>query len=374
MNLLIKEIKKLLLLFRADPKSIGAGIIPPTVILLAFFFTVGNFSSINISIFNYDDGIYGNMLQNAVLEEKSPLGNQSYFVDINTDLQSAQEMFENNQLYAYLVIPKDFSAQLESGQTPAVDFHFNNYNTDIAKNLRLYLSEGILSFYRATDSNIDIRVTEQQNVPQQLPWFEIIASAVFMLSFLLGVVINTLYLLSMEKRNGTLLFYQLSPINILPTIAARSIIALLSGSITAAINAIVIYLLTGNNYFPYIVKMLPTLMLIGLIYVFLSIILGLYIDSFAGSILLGLIGTCILWFLSGATFSIKNNTGALCTVAQCIPNTYVLSDIRGIIFSMDRSIGSISYSNGQLILLVYFIVTLLLTCFVAYKKLVRCHR
>lgn len=374
MNLLIKEIKKLLLLFRADPKSIGAGIIPPTVILLAFFFTVGNFSSINISIFNYDDGIYGNMLQNAVLEEKSPLGNQSYFVDINTDLQSAQEMFENNQLYAYLVIPKDFSAQLESGQTPAVDFHFNNYNTDIAKNLRLYLSEGILSFYRATDSNIDIRVTEQQNVPQQLPWFEIIASAVFMLSFLLGVVINTLYLLSMEKRNGTLLFYQLSPINILPTIAARSIIALLSGSITAAINAIVIYLLTGNNYFPYIVKMLPTLMLIGLIYVFLSIILGLYIDSFAGSILLGLIGTCILWFLSGATFSIKNNTGALCTVAQFIPNTYVLSDIRGIIFSMDRSIGSISYSNGQLILLVYFIVTLLLTCLVTYKKLVHCHR
>lgn len=374
MHLFIKELKKLLRLFRSDPKSIGAGIVPPTVILLAFFFTVGNFSSIHISVFNYDTGNYGQILEESILTEKSPLGNKAYFENVDTDLESAQELFEKNQLYAYLIIPEDFSKQLENGQTPKIDFYFNNYNTDIAKNLRLYLNEGILSFYRTTDPSLQINVTEQQNVPKQLPWFEIIASGVFMLSFLLGVVINTLYLLSLEKRNGTLLFYQLAPINILPSIAARAIIALLSGTIAATVNGIFIYLLTGNNYLPYVFRMLPALLVIGLIYIFISIIIGLYIDSFAGSIIFGLLGTCILWFLSGATFSIKNNTGALCAVSRCIPNTYVLSDIRGIIFSMDRSIGSVTYNNGWLILIAYLCITFILTCIVCYRKLICNHQ
>lgn len=374
MHLFIKELKKLLRLFRSDPKSIGAGIVPPTVILLAFFFTVGNFSSIRISVFNYDTGNYGQILEKSILAEKSPLGNKTYFENIDTDLKSAQELFKKNQLYAYLIIPEDFSKQLENGQTPKISFHFNNYNTDIAKNLRLYLNEGILSFYRTTDSSLQINVTEQQNVPKQLPWFEIIASGVFMLSFLLGVVINTLYLLSLEKRNGTLLFYQLAPINILPSIAARTIVGLLSGTITATVNGIFIYMLTENNYLPYVIRMLPAMLVIGLIYIFISIIIGLYIDSFAGSIIFGLLGTCILWFLSGATFSIKNNTGALCTVSRCIPNTYVLSDIRGIIFSMDRSIGSVTYQNGGLILITYLVVAFILTCIVCYRKLICNHK
>lgn len=374
MHLFIKELKKLWRLFRTDPKSIGAGIVPPTVVLIAFFFTVGNFSSIRISVFNYDTGNHGQILEESILNEKSPLGNQAYFENVDTDITSARKMFEKNQLYAYIIIPEDFSKQLENGQTPEINFHFNNYNTDISKNLRLYLSEGILSFYRTTDPSLQISVTELQNVPKQMPWFEIIASGVFMLAFLLGVVINTLYLLSLEKRNGTLLFYQLAPVNILPSIAARAVIALMSGTTAAAVNGIFIYLLTGNNYLPFVMRMLPALLLIGLIYIFTSIIIGLYIDSFAGSILFGLLGTCILWFLSGATFSIKNNTGALCAVSRCIPNTYVLSDIRGILFSIDRSIRSVSYRSGWLILIGYLCIIFALTCIVCYRKLICNHQ
>lgn len=267
MHLFIKELKKLWRLFRTDPKSIGAGIVPPTVVLIAFFFTVGYFSSIRISVFNYDTGNHGQILEESILNEKSPLGNQAYFENVDTDITSARKMFEKNQLYAYIIIPEDFSKQLENGQTPEINFHFNNYNTDISKNLRLYLSEGILSFYRTTDPSLQISVTELQNVPKQLPWFEIIASGVFMLAFLLGVVINTLYLLSLEKRNGTLLFYQLAPVNILPSIAARAVIALMSGTIAAAVNGIFIYLLTGNclelvffGFFPvqlFLLKIIP---------------------------------------------------------------------------------------------------------------------
>ena len=374
MRIFIAELKKLLLLFRSDPKSVGAGIIPPTVVLIAFFITVGSFSSINISILNYDEGSYGAVLVESILAEKSPLGDQAYFKALVLDEEETQKKFEAEELYAYVVIPQNFSQVLANGGTPEVEYHFNNYNTDIAKNLRLYLAEGVLRFYLETDPNLQMEVVEEMNVPKQLPWFDIIASSVFMLAFLLGVVVNTLYLLSMEKRNGTMQSYQLAPNNVLPSIGARAVVSLLAGTVTATINGIFIYLLTGNNYFPYVLQLLPALLIIGLTYIFIAIVIGLYVDSFAGSIISALLGTVLLWFLSGATFSIKNNTGILRTVGEFIPNTYALSHIRGVLFSMDPSIGSVSYSTGWLIMTAYLIASFVLVCVVFYRKMVRCHK
>ena len=374
MRIFIAELKKLLLLFRSDPKSVGAGIIPPTVVLIAFFITVGSFSSINISILNYDEGSYGAVLEESILAEKSPLGDQAYFKALVLDEEETQKKFEAEELYAYVVIPQNFSQVLANGGTPEVEYHFNNYNTDIAKNLRLYLAEGVLRFYLETDPNLQMEVVEEMNVPKQLPWFDIIASSVFMLAFLLGVVVNTLYLLSMEKRNGTMQSYQLAPNNVLPSIGARAVVSLLAGTVTATINGIFIYLLTGNNYFPYVLQLLPALLIIGLTYIFIAIVIGLYVDSFAGSIISALLGTVLLWFLSGATFSIKNNTGILRTVGEFIPNTYALSHIRGVLFSMDPSIGSVSYSTGWLIMTAYLIASFVLVCVVFYRKMVRCHK
>lgn len=374
MRVFIAELKKLLSLFKSDPKSIGAGIIPPTIILLAFFITVGNFSSINIAILNHDTGNYGAILEEAILSEKSPLGDQAYFKAIDLNEEEARNKFEDEELYAYVVIPQNFSEVLTNGDTPEVEYYINNYNTDIAKNLRLYFAEGVLRFYLETDPNLQMEVVEEMNVPKQLPWFDIIASSVFMLAFLLGVVVNTLYLFSMEKRNGTMQFYQLAPNNILPSITARAVVALLSGAITATINGAFIYFLTGNNYFPYVLQLFPALLVVGLTYIFIAIIIGLCVDSFAGSIISALLGTILLWFLSGATFSIKNNTGILRTVGEFIPNTYALSHIRGVLFSMDPSIGSVSYSTGWFIMAAYLIASLAFVCIVFYRKMVRCHK
>ena len=347
---------------------------PPTIILLAFFITVGNFSSIEISIINNDIGAYGEILEESILSEKSPLGDKAYFEEVELSLEEAEEKFSTEELYAYIVIPEDFSQVLQNGGTPDVEYYFNNYNTDVAKNLRLYLSEGVLKFYKTTDDGIKIEVAEAMNVDKQLPWFDIIASGVFMLSFLLGVVINTLYLLSMERRNGTIQNYQLAPNNVFPSIAARAVVALLSGTIASTVNGVIIYFLTGKNYLPYVLEILPALIIVGLTYICFAIVIGLYVDSFAGSIVTSLIGTALIWFLSGATFSIKNNTGILRAVCEWIPNTYALSHIRGTIFGMDPSIGSISYAAGWGIMSIYLMAALSLAFYAYYRKLVRCYK
>ncbi len=370
MKMIIAELKKLLHLFRADPKSLGAGILPPTVVLLAFFITVGSFSSIDISIVNNDSGPYGAVLEQSLLSEKSPLGNQPYFENEELSLEETKTKFEDETLYAYVVIPEDFSKKFGEGKMPEIQYCFNNYNTDIAKNLRLYFAEGLLHFYKVTDSSVQIQVDEKMNAPKQIPWFDIIASSVFMLAFLLGVVTNTLYLLSMEKQHGTLLLYQLAPNNILPGIVSRILVALLTGCIAAAVSALFIYLLTGISYLPYVWGILPALLLMGTLYSLLAMVVGLYVDSFAGSIVFSLLCTLVFWFLSGATFSIQNNTGILQTIGEFIPNTYALSHIRGIIFSMDPSIGSVSYSAGWIIMIAYTIAAFVLVWIVYKRKLV----
>ena len=51
MRVFAAELKKLLILFKADPKSLVAGIIAPTIILIVFAFTFGDFTSLNSSIY-----------------------------------------------------------------------------------------------------------------------------------------------------------------------------------------------------------------------------------------------------------------------------------------------------------------------------------
>lgn len=244
MRVFLAELKKLFILFRSDLKALGAGIIPPTVILIAFAVTVGNFSSIDIAYINTDAATYGSTLENSIFSQLSPLGPKEYFNETSTNYEEAMQLYNDGEITAIVIVPENFSEQLAAGETPAIQFHFNNYNTDIAKNMRLYLNEGILDFYKVIDSNMQIQIIEQENVSFQLPWFYIVASAVFLLAFLLGAVVNVLYLLSMERQNGTQYEYHLAPNNILPSLAARVVIALLESVITAAVSGLFIYWLT----------------------------------------------------------------------------------------------------------------------------------
>lgn len=199
MRVFAAELKKLLILFKADPKSLVAGIIAPTIILIVFAFTFGDFTSLKLAYVNEDTGVYGEELETAVFTQISPLGDRPYFEETETDYETAMELYQQGKINGVIIVPETFSADLEDGKNANIDYIFNNYNTDMAKNLRLYLKEGILDFYHSTDSNLQIEVEEVLNVETQLHWFNIIAIAVFLLAFLLGSMFNMLYLILQGK-------------------------------------------------------------------------------------------------------------------------------------------------------------------------------
>ena len=229
-----------------------------------------------------------------------------------------------------------------------------------------------MDFYRSTDSNLQIEVEEVLNVETQLHWFNIIAIAVFLLAFLLGSMFNMLYLFYKEKVDDTLYEYKLSPNSIWSSLFARVVVALLAGTITASINAVLVYFITGINLAAFLPGMILPLLILGMTYVFFAEIIALLANSFSGAAVFTMATTVVLWFLSGATASIKYSTGILRSIALVIPNTYGLSQIRGVVFSMDPSVGGIlGTKEGWLIMLAYMLVAMALAFYVYRKKLAR---
>lgn len=372
MRVFAAELKKLLILFRADPKSLAAGVIAPTIILIIFALTFGDFNPLKLAWVNEDSGPYGAMLEEAVFSQISPLGDRPYFEELAAGYEQAMKLYNQGKVNGVIVVGEDFSSALSGGGSASIDYIFNNYNTDMAKNLRLYLDEGILAFYRAADPGVRIEVEERLNVETQLPWFDIIAVAVFLLAFLLGSMFNMLYLFYKEKVDETLCEYRLSPNGIWASLLARVLVALLAGTITALVNAALAYVISGVNIAAFLPGIIPPLLVLGVTYVFFAEIAALLSDSFSGAAVFTMASTVVLWFLSGATASIKYSTGILRAIALAIPNTYGLSRIRGEIFAMDPSVGGILGAEaGWLIMAAYALAAALIAFRVYRKKLAR---
>lgn len=368
MNLFIQELKKLLTLTKADPKSLAAGIIAPTVILIIFALTFGNFVALKLAVVNDDAGELGAAFQETVFSQTSPLSGEPYFEAIETDTDSAQELYEQGKVNGILMIPEDFSEQLASQEPAQILYTFDNYNTDMAKNLRLYLDEGIFAFYQEHMPGMKIEVQRAYAVGAQLDWFAIIAVGVFMLAFLMGSMFNFLYLLNKERVHATLSEYRLAPASLLPTFAARVIVALLAGAIGAVVNALLVWLLTGVNLACGLMATLPVLLVLGVAFVSFSAIVSLTVRKFSGAAMLSMVTAVVAWFLSGATTSVKYATGTLLDVALALPSSYGLSQIRAAVFGVDQSVGGLlAIDKGWLVMSAYAIV-LVIAAWVVYRK------
>lgn len=370
MSLFIQELKKLLVLTKADPKSLAAGIIAPTIILVIFALTFGNFVALKLAVVDDDAGDLGTAFQEAVFSQTSPLSGEPYFEAIEADADEAARLYEQGRVNGILTIPEDFSERLTSGASAQIIYAFDNYNTDMAKNLRLYLDEGIFAFYQSHMPGMEIEVQREYAVGAQLDWFAIIAVGVFMLAFLMGSMFNFLYLLNKERVYATLSEYRLAPVSLLPTFAARIVVALLAGALGAGVNALLILLLTGVNLANCLLAILPVLLVLGVAFISFAAIVSLTVRKFSGAAMLSMVTAVVAWFLSGATTSVKYATGVLLDVALALPSSYGLSQIRAAVFSVDQSVGGLlAAGKGWLVMGTYAIVLATVAWFVYRKRL-----
>lgn len=329
MNFFLIELKKLWQLFRFDPKAILAGVIAPTAIIFVFALTIGNILPNPISVVNYDEGALGSQLKKELLSQISPAGKSPYFNNKNLDEQTAMKEYQKGKLLAVIVIPQDFTSRFENKEQPEIKFYLNNYSTDIAKNLRLYVQEGMLSFYQKYGPAKSMQIEQVFTAKEQVDWIKIIAIAVVLMAAVLGGMFSILYYFFKEKKYGTLIEYQLAPSSSISSLFARTLYAFAMSLVAAGINCTLVYLITGLNLFADFGNILLPLMLTSLFYILVAVVLAIMLSNFEGAAVISMVSVVVLWFLSGGLVSTENTTGIVKTVSYFIPNTYALSIMRG---------------------------------------------
>ncbi|MDA3809338.1 MAG: ABC transporter permease [Spirochaetaceae bacterium] len=327
------EFKKNLLLFKADPKPLAAGIIAPSIIIIAFTLLFGGIAPFPLGIINYDKGPEGEKLIECFDKPINPLGGKNYFSLSFINEEKAEELLLNEKITGYLVIPEDFSRKLAEGNYPDVNYRFNNYNSDFGKNMRLYLEEVILEFHQLYLSNWQITMEEKYSSGIMVEWVDIIASGSILLAALIGGMFCYLYFFFKEKEGRTILFYKLTPLSSFRAFSARYILSLFMGIFCGTINMILANIMTGRNYFEFYPVFLIVFIFSVSAYIGLSSIISMMIKGFFGAAMGTMFSAILVWFISGGMTEFspirKSVTGIISAV---FPNEFALRIIRGRIF------------------------------------------
>lgn len=356
MNLFYQELKKLFRIFINDLKPIAAGLIAPSAVLIIFCLIFGNFSSLPIKILNNDSGDFGEKLRNEITAQISPLGNKPYFEDIKEQ--------NNRTPVATITIPSDFSETIIKEDYPVINIDINNFSSDFAKNIRLYLQEGIVSFYSKYYSEWDIEIIEEVPENGQVEWVEIIASGSILLASILGGMFLYLYLFFKEKNYGTILLYSISPQAPLQSFFARILLCWGFAIINIIVNIALAFVLTGRNFFTISHIIFPVLSLVSLFFIFLSSIVSTYLENFITAAMVTMFGCVLIWFTSGGiSNSPIDNTTVTGVISLVFPNRYALELIRTRAF----------YLSSENMLKNYLILIgmVLIMAFVSYLALYR---
>jgi ABC-2 type transport system permease protein len=331
------ELKKYFLLLLADPKPLAAGIIAPSLILVAFSLIFGGFAALPLGYVNLDGGGYGSDLRLAIEGQINPLGGAPYLALKEFDLTGAERAYSRDRLLGYLVIPEDFTSRFQRGDNPSVRFVLNNYSSDFAKNLRLYLTEGVLAFQLEHSDNIDLRIDEIVPGGKSVEWVNIIATGSLLLASLVGSMFCYLYLFFKDRTTGMLLLYRTSRFGPGSAFVARCVVAVVVGLLCALLNMVLALVLTGANFFLSLPVVLSLLLPSMLAYIGLSAICSLFIREFYGAAMGSMFASIVVWFFSGGMSEyspVRLSVTGL--VSALFPNEYALRVIRENVFGLSN--------------------------------------
>lgn len=360
MNLFFQELKKLFRIFIFDLKPIAAGLIAPSAILILFCLVFSSFTSFPIKFVNNDSGNFGEKLRNEIVTQISPLGNNPYFEDITEN---------NNKLpVCTITIPPDFSEAIIKEDYPTINMDINNFNSDFAKNIRLYLQEGIVSFYSRYYPGWDIKIIEEVPENGQVEWVEIIASGSILLASVLGGMYLYLYLFFKEKHYGTILLYSISPRAPSQSFFARIFLCWGFAIINIIVNMALALVLTGRNFFTIGHIIFPVLSLVSLFFIFLSSVVSTYSENFITAAMATMFGCVLVWFISGGiSNSPIDNTSITGAISLIFPNRYALEIIRNRAFYLSSE----NMLKNYLILIGMVLIMASLSYLALYRKYYR---
>jgi ABC-2 type transport system permease protein len=325
--LLRTEIKALL----RDPLPMLGGLIPPTILLVAFGLLFGGRLSFTIAVLNHDAGPWGDVLRATFDEVISPFG-QPYYAVLDLPDDQAWQAYHEYRLDGVWVIPEDFSARLEAGRHPTIEMYFSNYNDDRAKNHRIYSAEIMWRFYeKAGLPGPPLDMAEEYPLPEMVDWFSLIGVGLVLLAATLGGMFNVFILTYKEQVAKITLEFGMSPRPMVAVLLPKVILALVMGLLTGTVLMGFLALWTGiwPGRLVWVVWLLCGLA--ALFWIALMLILSLRARHFMAGAIGTILGGITVFFVSGGLGPVQYYPRGVLWFARLFPNTHVVDPLRDLI-------------------------------------------
>ncbi len=332
-------IKKEIRQISRDRRTLGVLIFQPVFLLVMFGYAL-NFDvrHIAIAVYDQDKTKVSRDFVNSFLH--------SEYFDLKYYLKGEKEISElldERKVWVVMVIPKDFSRKLLSGQEAKIQILIDGSNASQATTVAAYTSGLVQSYSIKILSEMFMR---KRGMTLSLPvdfrprvWYNPeLKSVKFLIpglmAFILTIsaVISTSLSVVREKERGTMEQIMVSPVKPIELIIGKTIPYVFISLATAYMILLISYLL-----FDFEVKGSQFLLFfVILLYLFIALGAGLFISTVSNTqqvaFQLSTIFTMLPTFLlSGFVFPIRNMPFAIQLVTMIVPARYFLVALRSII-------------------------------------------
>jgi len=355
--------------WRHDPISALGGILPSTLILIAFGLLFGGRLTFRVAFVNHDTGNYGDMLRASFDEAISPLNGNPYYDVLDLPESEAMNEYRSFHIDGVWIIPPDFSERLLSGKEPEIDMLFNNYNDDRAKNHRIYSAEILWHFYeKIGQPGPPLELAEEYPRQEMVGWFPIIAVGIIMLSASLGSMVNIFMLTHKEQVSKITIEFGLAPQSLLLVLLPKTLLAIIMGLLTSVVIMLFCFLWIGIWPGKYLLAVFLLEGLVAVFWVSLALFTGLRVRHYMAGMITLLLTGIMVFFFAGGLSTVRTNISKVPWFSRLFPNLYAADPMRDMIlfhsFPAD-------WTRTVLILLAFSVISIAFSYYFASRQLRR---
>lgn len=334
LRVILLAIRKELQVWLRDPKVFAASVVAPLVLLLAFNMIFGKGRAIDLAITDLDGSPSSRRLVELIGAQDSQLGGK-YFKVAPVGQEEGARLFAQQRLLAWLTIPRGFGENIRERRESTLQLAIDNYNSDFAKNARLYLNEAFVDLYGETYPEVRFFMEERHETGAKISWIDSIGMGLTGLAIVLAGMFNGFNGLLSEYQTQTIKNLLLSPRSLAFILATKVIYALLGAMLSGVLMLGTLHLLTGLPVAQNLGGFLLIAALVALTYVNIGMIIGFFIRRYMPAAAVSMVFGVTSWFLSGSLGEMQLYTHVIRDIAAFLPITYAQEGLRGLLLYDD---------------------------------------
>lgn len=329
---IVAIVKKDLKQARRDPKFMGPSLIIPFIFLLVFVImwtSVGGGESFACGLVVQDTSPEANEFAD-ILENMVSTTNHTWFGIERYDLTTADQLYQNTELIAYIVIPEGFGNNITSGQNATVVMYINNANDDVVKNYVHRIEAAVLLFNQGAvypdfdQSGARISINEAFSLTSTPSNLRYMAAVDILLSFMSCALTSQAMLTACEFETNAILETMNSPTPRLALVLGRTLASIPRSFITLFILAPAICI--GMNVFPTgnILVLIGILLLTALALAPIGELIGMKLRNREQALLASVLFVVVGFIVGGGMAPIGLSPQIIQYVVGIFPTTHAL--------------------------------------------------